>query len=187
MNGQNISQIEKYKQLNNTNNWNPCIPIKFYGNKSITITFKGSSINWYPLKICDYQNNSMYYKNEYLFDGGKSLIINNLNINNYTINNNTNYPIVRSIEYVGASIVINNGSFINISSTINNSLFWTRLDLHIKSTSFSNIQVSNSVFYGYHDLHPGSSTRSITFESDSFYNLSAAIMYQASKSDNDVK
>ena len=145
INGQNISQIETYKRLNNTNKWNPCIPITFNGNKSITITFIFSS-NWYPLIYCDYKNNYMHHTNKYLFDGGKSLIINNLNINNYIINNNTNYPILRSTNNYDASITINNGSFINISSSINSSLFLTRSSFYIKTTSSLTFKSPNQCF-----------------------------------------
>ena len=62
--GQNIIQIELYHESNNTNNWNPCIPIPFDALKSVTITFDEqiTSINdWYPSTIhcqttIDYNN-----------------------------------------------------------------------------------------------------------------------------------
>ena len=184
--GQSISDIKTYKELDNTDGWNPCLPVPFNWS-TVTINFISTFRDWYPFEICDYQNNSIHYKNEYLFDGGKSLMINNLYINNYTIDNNTNYPILRSMEYFNASIIINNGLFTNISSSVNQSLFQTLASLYIKGTSFSNIQISNSVFYGYHDFIADHAIRTITFESSLFYNLSAAIMYQSSKSLNDVK
>ena len=187
LNGQNISQIENYKQLKNTNKWNPCIPITFNGDKSITITFTNNSINWYPLKICDYQNNLRYYRNEFLFDGGKSLTINNLNINNYIINKYTNYPILRSINNYNASITVNNGSFINISCQQMIPLFYTRSSLYIHRTTFKNIRVSDVVFYATHDDRLDSAIRSITFKNILFDNISAARIYASSRSHNDVK
>ena len=187
LNGQNISQIEKYKQLKNTNKWNPCIPITFYGDKSITITFTSSS-NWYPLNICNYQNNSMSYQNEYLFDGGKNLTINNLNINDYIIDDNTNYPISRSISNKNALITVNHGLFINISSSITAPLFKTQSNLYIYNTSFRDITVSNQVFYATHDaLYADESDYSIRFENGLFYNISAETIYQSAAPKDDVK
>ena len=84
MNGQNISQIMQYQQLNNTHGWNPCIPMIFKNTKSITITFDSLNVNnyrdWYPFDICDYTENNIKYNNMYLFDGGSWLTINNLYI-----------------------------------------------------------------------------------------------------------
>ena len=68
--------------------------ITFVDNKS-----NNNFRDWYPLQICDYPYNFVNYKNQYLFDGGIILYINNLNINNYIINDNTNYPISRINEF----------------------------------------------------------------------------------------
>ena len=114
INGQNTSQINEWKQRN-TLKWNPCIPKRFDEDKSITITFISNSI-WYPLNVCNYQNNSMSYQNQYLFDGGKALTINNLNIIDYIIDDNTNYPILNS--RFDDAITLNHGLIINISSSI---------------------------------------------------------------------
>ena len=42
----------------------------------------------------------------------------NLNINNYIINDNTNYPISRIQQNVGSYFSINHGTFINISQQL---------------------------------------------------------------------
>ena len=92
--GQNETQIKEYQQLNNTNHWNPCIPMPFKYRMPITITFNSTNWRyWYPKKTCDYRNNSDFYSNTYLFDGG-GLTVQNLYINDYEIDNHTNYPIM---------------------------------------------------------------------------------------------
>ena len=56
--GQNITQIGQYKQLNNTDGWNPSIPIPFtmlfYDSRLISINFVSNKPNnfrdWYPLR-----------------------------------------------------------------------------------------------------------------------------------------
>ena len=72
--GQNITQIKEYIQLNNTNKWNPCIPKPFGDDVYISITFADNKYNnfrdWYPLEICDYPYNFVNYTNKYLFDSG---------------------------------------------------------------------------------------------------------------------
>ena len=129
--GQNATQIEEYKQLNNTNKWNPCIPMPFVGNKGIFITFANNGYNsfrdWYPLEICDYPNNFANYKNQYLFDGGHSFFIYNLTIDNYIINYNTNYPIAIATSHLGWFFSVHHGTFINISSTTTDPLFYGNL------------------------------------------------------------
>ena len=72
--GQNITEITKYKQLKNTNNWNPCLPMPLSTDPAaVIITFSSNTDSiwrdWYPLDVCDYQYNSINYKNRYLFDG----------------------------------------------------------------------------------------------------------------------
>ena len=121
--GQNVTEISKYKQLNNRNNcsWNPCIPMPF-GDVHITFLSNNDSI-WrdiYPSGTCDYQNNSVNYKNEYLFDG-HDIAIFNLIISDYVINVQRNYPIARARHDF---LQIYHGSFINISSVISGALFY---------------------------------------------------------------
>ena len=60
--GQNKTEISKYKELNNTNNWNPCLPMPFIIIATVSITFLSNNHSiwrdWYPFRICDYYNNS---------------------------------------------------------------------------------------------------------------------------------
>ena len=102
---------------------------------NLTITFYDNEYNkfrnWYPLQICDYADNLLNYKNEYLFDvpgtiKGTGLIVNNLNIENYIINNNTNYPISRTIDAEHSTwFCIHRGTFIKISSVTTDPLFYS--------------------------------------------------------------
>ena len=126
--GQNINQIKEYKQWDFAKIWNPCIPIPFdteYNSAFISITFVSNQSNnfrdWYPLQICDYPYNFMNYSNQYLFDGGYVVNIYNLNIDNYIINDNTNYPIARNLGK--GQFSIHNGIFINISSSTTDPCF----------------------------------------------------------------
>ena len=60
--GQNHEQIQQYQQSDNTNKFNPCIPITFNYDESVSITF-GEYIwrEWYPIGICDYDNNNIWF------------------------------------------------------------------------------------------------------------------------------
>ena len=156
--GQNITQINDYKQLNNTDAWNPCIPMPFSGTKYmyINITFINNIYNnfrdWYPLEICDYPDNFKKYKNEFLFDGrtAVALVINNLNINNYIINGNRNYPIAILRDFIPGDrhLYIDDGTFINISSETRDPLFYGNTQLYsaLNDCLFSNISVE-TIFY----------------------------------------
>ena len=151
--GQNQTQIEQYKQQNNTKKWNPCIPILFPNDTAISITFEDINTDifrdWYPFEICDYANNNQYYRNEYMFDGGNSITINNLSISDYIITNDTNYPILRSIIYRKASITVNSGTFTNITSSTKAALFYSSWNIYTSNSSFTNLQVSNVIFHAF--------------------------------------
>ena len=77
--GQNPSEILYHQQFNTL--WDPCIPVWFYPDRAISITFNSTNIqkleDWYPIQICS-QLSSVTYGNDYFFDGGKSMKINNL-------------------------------------------------------------------------------------------------------------
>ena len=122
--GQNHEQIQQYQRSDNTNKFNPCIPMIINDDKSISITF-GDNIwkEWYPINICDHDNNTFGFQNEYLFDGGSYVILSVLIITDYIITQQRNYPILRSDIYYNSSITVNNGSITNINSSINKHLF----------------------------------------------------------------
>ena len=161
--GQNMTQIIEYKQLNNTNQWNPCIPMPFGHDNIINITFVDNENNdfrdWYPLQICDYPHNVENYKNEYLFDQvnnqptfateiyhEKSLNIHNLVIHDYIINVNRNYPIARNTPHMEEDLTFHYGSFINITKVIIDALFHTGSKSSFYNSLFSNIS-AEMIFY----------------------------------------
>ena len=159
----------------------------FNTSKSMIITFNSEFRDWYPLKICDKENNTIQYNNEYLFDGAKSITINNININHYIINYNRNYPILRSNDWFNASITVNNATFVNITSFIENPLFYTKSSIHIINGFVININVSNIIFYASHSTQPDYATRVIIFEANVFQNVSAQNMFDSTWSYDDVK
>eukprot|EP01084_Bolivina_argentea_P265340 449733_1 len=79
--GQNTLDIIKYKTLNNTRHYSPCLPTPFANFIDISIVFNETSIktmnDWYPRNIC-FGN----YKNEYMFDGAHRLKLENFIIIN---------------------------------------------------------------------------------------------------------
>ena len=173
--GQNQIQIEQYKTLNNTNSWNPCIPMTFKGINNnyfgstikITVTFSSDTSwrDWYPLHVCDFPNNTDQYKNMYLFQSEEGLYLNNLKIDGYTIHNATNYPIM-STNYKRSS-GITNGLFRNVSCTTSDPLFFGKdvefpqkgsYEMSIINNSFVDITTLGIIFYGQHDKYSMFST-----------------------------
>ena len=190
--GQNQTQIESYIKLSNTNNWDPCIPITFNRRSTITITFNSDIINdsrdWYPSQLCNNNSSGSKYLNEYLFDGGRSLIINNLIIRNYVSasTNYRNYSFIRSIGYHDASITCNNCSFINISS-IHKYFFNSMASIYLFNNLFSYIKTSQPIIYGQNKYN--SSTRAFrqfTIENTNFSHINASSIFKAEPSFNDV-
>eukprot|EP01084_Bolivina_argentea_P157515 274480_1 len=102
----NIIDGQNYTTNSQTNTtvYNPCLPIPFKLSNDITINFNKTNIrdfhDWYP-PTCD---NITGYNNSYMFDGGKSLTINNLVINNHNI-----LPFIHSVK-----IQCNDCIFMNI-------------------------------------------------------------------------
>ena len=185
--GQNNAEIiENYIKLHGTNNnWDPCLPITFNNKTSITITFNQDLIknfvDWYPIQIC---NNYTTYKNEYIFDGGKSLTLNNMIINNYY---NTNYSFIRSIDYFDALILCKNCSFINISSSnIQKPLFNTIASIFFYDNIFINITSSVSIIYAQHKSTTDYATRHFTFENTLFSHITTTSILNTTDSNNDL-
>ena len=163
--GQNSAQMQQYQQSDNTNKFNPCIPMTFNSDKSISITFD----------ICDYEDNTFGFQNEYLFDGGSSVIINKLTITDYIITQQRNYP-----------ISVNNASMSNINASMSKPLFYIGASIYIFNTSFDNIDASDVIFYGYHDWSADHATRIISFKTTSFENLTSVMIFESTPSKNDA-
>eukprot|EP01083_Nonionella_stella_P172431 591758_1 len=155
--GQNETLIDHYHTFPstttlNTTTYDPCLPIPFPTWRIITITFNADIIanllDWYPLDIC--QNHSLSYRNEYMFEGGMRLFINNLIINDYQITDaNDTYSIIRSIDYYDAAIVCDNCTFRNVtSSTIYElPLIHSRSSIRLYNNRFSEIQADGTIIF----------------------------------------
>eukprot|EP01084_Bolivina_argentea_P282731 484023_1 len=175
--GQNETEILAYQKLNNTNNYDPCLPKPFDYSKQITLTFQNSSLsNWFPQDICD-QNNTIY-ANEYMFDGG-SIHINNLIINDYTtMKANNLYGIIR-----GVKCKCNGCRFQNILSTNkNNPLFYTMSDIYLFNNKFIDIYSPINLIFANHNNQANQPRRYIVFNRTSFINVitEESILYMSS-------
>eukprot|EP01084_Bolivina_argentea_P047931 88365_1 len=141
MDGQNKSDINQYHQLQNTDNYDPCLPIPFDGEKQITIQFITEQImdDLFPKDICDLDNN--IYLNEYIFDGGNVLNIIYWNVNSYTSHTNSSYGLIRNFDNLNASVICNSCVFSNISWMNQNvkSLFYISSSFYLRNVTFSNI------------------------------------------------
>lgn len=188
--GQNITQIKEYQRFENAfygndsyqdYQWNPCLPIPANDpDNKLTITFGLSSQsnwrNWYPLNICDYENNKEDYDNNYLFEAFL-ITLNNLTMDTYVITENTNYGIIgasgRGFEVSIAEIkyALINNVISNTNATDGLSeyvLFNADEKFKVIHSSFINISVTNSVFQGY--------ARNWTFENNYFDSISAGVV-----------
>ena len=183
--GQNIKQIQQYQQLNNTNQWNPCIPITFHDALSVTFKFYANDWkNWYPVNICDFENNKNYYRNEHLFDGGISLTLINLTIADYNIQINRNYPIMRAPNHLKAAINILSASLINISSDIEDALFSSSFVFHVENVTFIGIDAVGVLFnLNYFDIQDPSTY----FKGNLFRDISARSILKSTEIYNGVK
>eukprot|EP01083_Nonionella_stella_P205244 747593_1 len=87
--GQNITEIERYFASQPDSTSHPCLPHReafLNTSKSITISFDSQYINdfndWFVRDICDSPTNKAY-SNKYMFNGAKAIEINHLIINDY--------------------------------------------------------------------------------------------------------
>ena len=194
--GQNETQIEQYIHENNTNNWDPCLPKRFNTNpSSITITFDTNNINdlndWYPMSIC--YNNSNKYKNEYLFDGGNSLIINDLMVNNFVISSRSNndYSLIRTFDSVNASIHCINCKFIHIFNYDTKPLLDIMGSVYLFHSEFFNVSVSANLICGQRDPDDryiaSDRLRNFVLENTSFSDIKASSILTIKGSKTDVK
>ena len=177
--GQNSARIQQYKRQG-TNGWNPCIPVPFNSDISVTITFTTSNWrDWYPVNDCDFAgNNDRYYQNSYLFDGGYSLTFNSMAIITYSISSSTNYPIIRTVDHYNASISINEGRFISIDSSTGAELFLSSSSFYIRNSSFINMQVG-VIFHEFHDGEEDSKYRFFVLEHSSLQSISAQTIFRS--------
>eukprot|EP01084_Bolivina_argentea_P136517 240423_1 len=165
--GQNETEMIRYK--NNPNNHNPCLPVTFSETKQIHITFNASIITdfstWFPPNICFGP-----YSNEYMFDGAKTLSLNNLVVNNARIN----IGVIRS-KYDNTTIACYNCTFINVSATTIHALFHTHSSVYFVDTIFNTITTLQNIVHADHILEKSqdNAERIITIQRSSFNNINA--------------
>ena len=161
----------------------------FDDSKTIHIHFNSTNIQsleaWYP-PIC---HNPANYQNIYLFEGGKSLIINNLIINDYVITNKLNYPFIKSSNHFNASITCNNCRFTNVTSAISAPLIVTAANFRFSDCLFADVTMSNLLLNGTHQWNIDYSDRIFEIVSTEFVNITSdkASIFYLSESSNDVK
>ena len=145
--GQNISSIQQHLSNNDTDNYNPCLPLPFTVNTAITITFNNTNISdfeqWYPMKICEQLQ--ILYRNEYFFDSKTSSItINNLRISDYNLSENLIKGLIR-VSDDSSSLTCNQCRFTNISAN-EKSLNTAKFRMIFENSEFINIQTSYRLF-----------------------------------------
>ena len=182
--------------MNDTDNYNPCLPILFTAEQDITITFDADNINdlsdWYPKELCQNQT----YVNQYMFDGAGSLTITNLIINDYTIRDDS-YALIRtSNENYNATVKCIDCRFRNIETTSGvdrSALLYTYSNIILIGSEFVNISISHVylICAGYVDDADRSdeTPRLISIEQTIYQNIATHVhsMLYIAHSDHDVK
>eukprot|EP01083_Nonionella_stella_P066591 175475_1 len=181
--GQNETQIETYLASQTITTYDPCLPIPFESYYHIEITFDETIMDlrtWYPLHLC--QNHSRDYSNEYMFDGGAALTINNLIINDYVISDwNDSYSFIRDISHTNASVTCNHCVFKNITSSVvgpwpgKHQLIHSMAVVDLYDCLFSDIHTEGEIIFADHvyfgRADRGDSVRIITFDQTWFHNI----------------
>ena len=130
--GQNEETITR----NLHNEYNPCLPLTIE-DIYIDIIFSSeitSFEDWFP-SICT-QNKE--YRNEYMFDGGFELNIHNLRVNDYTVDSNGGYGLMRCSS--GNSTYCTDCHFENITNQLSGRpLFTTNESFHFSETTMTGI------------------------------------------------
>ena len=138
--GQNETEIMNHIIMNDTDNYNPCLPILFTAEQDITITFDADNINdfsdWYPKELCENQT----YINEYMFDGFGTIEFTNLIISDQYIHNDS-YSLIRTTEdNFNGTIKCIDCTFRNITSE-GISIIITYSNIFLVNNEFSNIEL----------------------------------------------
>eukprot|EP01084_Bolivina_argentea_P146356 256290_1 len=136
INGQNENEIIKHQTLNDTNHYNPCFPKPFNSSKKIEISLINIGNIFLSNRVC----NNKKYLNEYMFDGGYAMTLNNIKLTNV---NTSYYSIMRSHH----SIVCNDCEFININIGSNKPLFYTNSSVYLRNNKWENIHTNTDIIY----------------------------------------
>eukprot|EP01084_Bolivina_argentea_P032524 60186_1 len=184
--GQNETDIASWNTMNDTR-LDPCLPLSFPSDKSITITFNSTKITqfneWFPETICDFANENKTNINEYMFEGGQKLTINNLIVENYKLK--YRYGLIKSSNWFNASVQCNNCKFVNISSLNTNPLMLSQSSIQLVNSQFINVYTTGDIIYCTHSLDMDGAIRHFAIQKTSFVNVSANSFLDAAGSDND--
>eukprot|EP01083_Nonionella_stella_P046425 124337_1 len=173
--GQNETDINQYISSDNTNNYDPCLPIPFDPTRHIFIMFNSTliqdTIDWYPYHLC----NKKRYKNDFLFAGGRYMSLSNLVIKNYAITNkNGSYPLIRSGLTPIAEVMCDTCTFQNITSSITEKpLIYTAGRIQFSNTQCIDIYAESRFIYAHHGDDLTMAPRSIVIKESSFDNVYA--------------
>eukprot|EP00485_Elphidium_margaritaceum_P015027 CAMPEP_0202729254 /NCGR_PEP_ID=MMETSP1385-20130828/186035_1 /ASSEMBLY_ACC=CAM_ASM_000861 /TAXON_ID=933848 /ORGANISM="Elphidium margaritaceum" /LENGTH=1552 /DNA_ID=CAMNT_0049395511 /DNA_START=49 /DNA_END=4707 /DNA_ORIENTATION=- len=152
LDGQNETEIVRHLSAADTGGYDPCLPVPFSVELAIEIVFDALQItvmsDWYP-SVCPDTNT--IYANEYLFEGGQSLSLRNLVVNDYTITDDSYYPIIKgSFEYFNTSVACHDCVFERIVSSVTNAekpLIYSRVSLELRNNRWADIACSTSLLW----------------------------------------
>ena len=159
-------QNEKAIVTNSNKDYNPCLPMTIGDNNEITVIFNGpikAFEDWFP-SICT-QNKD--YQNEYMFDGASQWNIGNLRANDYTMDSNGGYGLVRS----SGDIMCTECHFANITNMLTDRpLFTTSGSFHFSETTMALITTSSSIISAKRTLFTND-TRTFVLKNSNFTNI----------------
>ena len=149
LDGQNENEIVKHL-AESDHEYNPCLPVTFEELMHVTITFNPNIIktmtDWMPGNICIDNNYNTSFDNEYLFDGGSTLIVRNLIVDDYVIGD-YGYSLIRCDNDI-AYLQCYNCLFQNISHYASNlPLVHSKSRIRLINTTFSNIETSGMIIH----------------------------------------
>eukprot|EP01084_Bolivina_argentea_P139386 245216_1 len=168
--------------------YDPCLPVLLADDESITITFNSTNIiqfsQWFPENICDFENEKKIFLNTYMFDGGKTLTINNLIVDNYKLK--SRLGLIAS-TYYNASIQCNNCVFENIISYhYNNPLLYSMSSIQLLNNQFINVYSNGDIIYCTHNfVYADNAVRQFIIQTTSFIHVYAGSIVNMSYSPND--
>ena len=143
--GQNEESIANHSNNDyNPTVYNPCLPMTIANDIGIDITFTvniSSFIDWFP-SICRKWSE---YGNEYMFDGAQRWNIHNLRVEEYTVDNNNRYGLVRCSQSDG-DVVCTQCYFKKITNALpDRPLFEIKGSFHFSETALSEITTNSSI------------------------------------------
>ena len=161
--GQNEESIDDHSN----NEFSPCLPMTIDGNKGITIIFSSnitSFTDWFP-SICT-QNKG--YQNEYMFDGAAQWNIQNLRVNDYTMNSNDGYGLVRS----SGDIICTQCHVVDITNELSDRpLLSTKASFHVLATTMIGVTTKSSVISANYTVSGVQTVREFVLKDCTFANI----------------